>query len=415
MKRFIIPIVMVLFAGAACWPFDGEQELAAMTLRREGGKVQILRAGQKAITVGRDDVAVQPGDLIRTYSGGLAQVALEGERVAWVAGDMQPTAGVPEAEMKIINTSTVEAATGVVMAEAIDPMKVHFGDATASGGESVFRVERRAGAAKAASYKGTLKVTAPGESDVTLTRLYEVPAIASDLRPPQPYQLDPSDRFDRQELGDVIELEQQLGQIQLAFINQIGRQKPPLPYFRAFARNKNVDAMKRYMRKEKAIDLLLGFTIALNTKAYGFGDALDVAFEAHDDGGSWGVVAGIVGSEPKLLLADLNNIADASRVVAGGTSGPVFNVASAENASAGTVPPAPGDPGDPGDPGPGTDPGEDPGTDPGNEEPPEEAEDCTSGAGCTVNDVVDDLPGGGGGGDPDPEPSPSNILDGFKP
>jgi hypothetical protein len=419
MKKFIIPLVVILFAGAACWPFDGEETLAAMTLRSEGGKVQILRPDEDAITVGKDDVPVQPGDIVRTYSGGLAQIALEGDRVAWVGGRPQPTAGVPEAQMRIVSTSTVETDTGTVMAEAADPMKVRFGDAVASGSDSVFRVDRRAGAAKAATYSGTIKVTAPGEADVTLNRLYEVPATASDLQPTQPYRLNPGDRFDRRQLSDVIELERQLGQIQQGFITQLGQQKPSLPYFRAFAGNQDVDRMKRYLQnKTPAIDLLLGFTIAMNTKAFGFGDALDTAFEAHNDGGSWGVVAGIVRSDPKLLLADLNNIADASRVVAGGGGGPVFNVAAAENASLGSVPPPSvgGGGGDDDDVVAQPPPGGGGNNNNGNQPPPEEAEDCTSGPGCTVNDVVDDLPGGDGGeGDPEPKPSPSNLLDGFKP
>src|SRR5688500_3371744 len=178
MKRLAIPLVMCLFAGTACWPFGGEETLAAMTLRNAGGgRVEIMRASEKEpISVRDEDVAVQPGDVIRTYGGGLAQVALEGDRVAWVGGRKQVTAGVPEAQMRIIGPTSVETQTGTVMAEAADPMKVQFGDAVASGTDSVFRVDRRAGAARAASYEGTVRVSAPGEANVTLDRLYEAPA-----------------------------------------------------------------------------------------------------------------------------------------------------------------------------------------------------------------------------------------------
>lgn len=408
MKKLAIPLVMCLFAAAACWPFDGEEELAAMTLRSQGsGKVEILRAGEDAITVRDEDVAVRPGDVIRTYKGGLAQVALEGERIAWVGGRAQPSAEVPEAQMRILNPTSVETETGTVMAETADPMKVHFGDAVASSNEGIFRVDRRAGAARAASYEGTVRVTAPGESNVVLDRLFEAPATASDLRPAQPYRLDPDDRFDGQQLGDVIDLENTLGLISQGLATQLGRQKPSLSYFRAFAEGKNVDPLKKHLRRP-AIDLLLGFTIAINTKALGFGDALDSAFENRDNGGSWGVVAEIVESDPKPLVADLNNIIDASQIVAGGNEGPVFDAAAAQDASSGNVAPPqdPGDPGDPDDPDPGDDSGEDPGGGGGGEEP-EEPEDCDGAVDCALNDAGDELPGG----DPDPEPSPSNILD----
>lgn len=415
MKRLAIPLVMFLIAGAACWPFDGEEELAAMSLRSQGGgKVQILRQGEGAITVNEEDVAVQPGDVIRTYDGGLAQVALEGERVAWLGGREQPSAGVPEAQMQILSTTSVETETGTVMAEASDPMKVHFGDVVASGTEGIFRVDRRAGAARAASYEGEVRVTAPGEADVVLDRLFEAPAIASDIRPAQPYRLDAADPFDGRQLEDVIELENTLGAIEQGLVTQLGRQKPTLPYFRAFADGRNVDPLKRHLQRP-AKDLLLGFTIAINTKSLSFRSALDSAFENRDDGGSWGVVAEIVGSDPKLLVADLNNIIDASRIVAGGDQGPVFDAAAAQDASSGNVAPPPDDGGggstDPG-PGPGDGGGNDPGGGGGGEEP-EEPEDCDNVGECALNDVGDELPGGGG--DPDPDPSPSNILDGVNP
>ena len=410
MKRLAILLVMCFFAGAACWPFDGEEKLAAMSLRSEGGgKVQILRKGEEAITVRDEDVSVRAGDIIRTYNGGLAQVALEGERAAWVGGRKQPSAGVPEAQMHILSTTSVETETGTVMAEATDPMKVHFGDAVATGSNGIFRVDRRAGAARAASYKGTVRVTAPGEADVVLDRLFEAPATASDLRPAQPYRLDPDDPFDGRQLDGVIELENTLGLISQGLVTQLGRQKPSLSYFRAFADGKNVEPMKKHLRRP-AIDLLLGFTIAINTKSLSFGNALDTAFENRDDGGSWGVVAEIVGSDPKLLVADLNNIIDASRIVAGGNEGPVFDAAAAQDASSGNVAP-PRDGGGGTDPGPGPgDPGDkDPGGGGGGGDDPEEPEDCDSSLECTLNDAGDELPGGGG--DPDPEPSPSNILD----
>jgi hypothetical protein len=401
MKKYIIPLVMVLIAGTACWPVDGDEALAAMTLRKSAGKVQILRASQPAINVGEEDVAVQPGDVINTFEGGLAQIALEGERSAWVGGT-QITKGVPEAQMRIISTTTVESVTGTVMAEATDPMKVRFGDAVASGSDSVFRVDRRAGTARAASYEGTVRIAAPGESNVVLDRLFEAPSTVSDLRAPQPYHLDPADPFDRKQLTDVIELEKTLSQLSVGFVNQLGRKKPTIEYFRAFAANEDVSHIKQYMGR-KTLDLLLGFTVALNTKDYPFAEALDEAFSNRDDGGSWGVVAEIIGSNPKLLVADLQGIIDASRVVAGGSGeSPVFSAASAQNASTGGgSQPIASNPGDGG--GGGGQVEEPPSNGGGGDDPPpEQAEDCNSGPECDVKKITD--------GVPTPNPSPSDIL-----
>jgi hypothetical protein len=408
MKRLVIPLTLCLFAGAACWPFDGEEALAAMSLRKEGGgKVQILRQGEQPIDVSDADVPVEEGDIVRTFDGARAQVALEGDRVAWVGGTTPVTKGAPEAQMQIIDTTSVETQTGTVMAEATDPMRIRFGDAVANARNSVFRVDRRAGSARVGAYTGKVHVTAPGEANVDLTRLHEAPAAASDLRPAQPYSLDPADPFDAERLASVIELEAKLGQLSAGFASQLGRQKPDLAYFKALAGGKDVSAVKPYLRRP-AIDLLLGVTIALNTKAHPFDEALREAFSSRDDGGSWGVVAAILQSDPKLLLADLGDIIDASRVVAGGANDQaVFSVAAAQAAESGQVadpvvqsnqtgnnpPPTSGNPGDEDDPQP--------------EEPDQPPEDCSGTADCAREDLEKRI-------FPSPEPTPSNeaILDG---
>jgi hypothetical protein len=404
MKRLAIPLVMCFFLGVACWPFDGEEALAAMTLRKAGGgKVQIVRSPEETIPVEGDDVPVQPGDLIRTYDGALAQVALEGDRVAWVGGIEQPTSGVPEAQMRILDTTSVESETGTVVAETKAPMKVRFGDATATSSNGVFRVDRRAGSARAASYTGTVRVAAPGEPNVTLDRLLESPATASDLRPAQPYHLEFDDPFDATRLEDVISLEKDLETQSAGFVAQLGKQKPNLSYFKALAGNTDVGAVKKYLRRP-TIDLLLGFTIAMNTDAYSFGEALAEGFDYRDKGGSWGVIAAILRSDSKLLLADLSDIIVASGAVASGTGDEAaFTVAAAQKAESGSFQDGGSTPRDDGgvtQPPPGGGDNKPPAQD---EDPP--AQDCSGTADCAKEDIERRI-------FPSPEPSPSDVIDG---
>lgn len=406
MKKISIPLVLCLFAGVACWPFDGDDALAAMTLRKvNDGRVQIQR-GAERIAVGDEDVPVQPGDVVRTFDGALAQVALEGDRVAWAGGTKQLVAGAPSAQMRIIDSMSVEAETGTVMAETEEPMEVSFGDAVATAEDAAFRVDRRSGSSRAASYTGTVRLSAPGEANLTLDRLMEVPATAGDLRAPQPYRLNPDDPFDRKRLETVIDLEAELGQLSAGFASQLGREKPDLAYFRALSGNKNVSVMRRYLKKP-AIDLVLGFTVAQNARAMRFPEAVTRAFRYRDDGGSWGIVAAILRSQPRALLADLEDIIIGSRVVAGGTGNDAeFTVAAAQAAALGTAPQpiedgsgttsttdtSSGDGGGGGGGG-------------GTEEPedPEEPEECTSGPECDVQEVRDRIL---------PSPSPTGIVDG---
>jgi len=403
MKKLSIPLVACLLAGVAFWSFDGDQALAAMSLRKQGdGKVEILRGSGATIEVGSDDVSVEPGDLIRTYKGAQAQVALEGDRVVFLGGVGAAVAGGPGGQMRIIDPTSVETETGTVVAEAEEPTEVVFGDATARSDSGVIRVDRRSGSARAAAYSGTAMLSAPGEANIELSRLMESPATASDLRPPQPYHLNPEDPFDEQRLDAVISLEAQLGRISAGLASQLGRKKPNLAYFRELAEGENVSAIKSYM-KRPTIELLLGFTVASNTDAYDFAPALRQAFGHRDQGGTWGVIASILRSTHRTLVADLTSIAVSTGAVAAGTGEDVqFTVAAAQEANQGS--------GGPADPAPGDDPGDDPRPpdDPGDGDPDppdeeEEAEDCSGGIECDAEEVRERFL-------PTPDPSPTDFI-----
>lgn len=405
MKKLSIPVILCLFAGVACWPFGDEQALAAMSLRKLGeGRVEIVR-GSEPIEVEGSDVSVQPGDLIKTYKGAQAQVALEGDRVAFLGGAESATPGVPQGQMRIIDPTSIEAETGTVVAEAQEEMEVAFGDATASSDDGVFRIDRRSGSARAAAYSGTALLSAPGEANIVLERLMESPATASDLRAPQPYQMDPEDPFDAQRLEEVITLEVKLGQLSAGLASQLGRQKPGLAYFRALADGANVRALKPHL-KRPTIDLLVGFTVATTTEDHPFGRAVDTAFGYRDQGGTWGVIAAILRARHRSLVADLTDIAVSTGAVAAGTGEEVqFTVAAAEAAGTTTNEPIDQDPGDRGggDPEPPDDPnGGGGGDDPGDEDD-DEPQDCSGGPECDVEEVRERFL-------PSPDPSPTDFF-----
>ena len=406
MKKLSIPIVLCLFAGVACWPFDGEQALAAMSLRKQGdGRVEIIR-GSESIPVEGSDVSVEPGDLIKTYKGAQAQVALEGDRVAFLGGADSAAPGIPQGQMRIVDPTSIEAETGTVVAEAQEEMEVAFGNATASSDNGVFRIDRRSGSARAAAYSGTALLSAPGEANIVLERLMESPATASDLRAPQPYQLNPEDPFDSQRLEGVITLEQQLGQKSAGLASQLNGQKPGLDYFSALADGANVRALKPYL-DQPTIDLLVGFTVASTTEEYEFAPAVRKAFGYRDQGGTWGVIAAILHSNHRLLVADLTDIAVSTGAVAEGTGEEVqFTVAAAESVDASTNEPIDQSPGDDGDTDPDPpddpdDPGNGGGSDPGDEE--DEPEDCSGGIECDAEEVRERF-------FPSPDPSPTDFV-----
>ncbi|MGH2757893.1 MAG: hypothetical protein ACRDI3_08905 [Actinomycetota bacterium] len=391
MKKLCILLTVTLFAGAACW-LGSDEPLAEMSVRNEDGSVRIHREN-RVIEVRDKDVPVEPGDIIETRKFGVASLRLEDDRQVWISG-----ATLERAETRVVSTSSLEGRTGTILAHAGDAMKVRFGSVVASADEASFRIDQKAGGARAASLQGTVRLTAPGEPTMQVDRLFEVPVSAGDLRADRPYQLNVDDPFDKRELARVVDLQTQLQQLSAGFASQLGRQKPDLPYFRALGDRTRVDPIKPYL-KRRTIDLLTAFTIATNTKEYSFGEAIEEAFRHHDAGGSWAVVAEILRSKPSLLLADLSDIIVATGAVADGSGEEAqFTVAAGEAADDGTTV-APIDNGGGGNDGGGND-GD--GNDGGGGGEDDEPEECTSGPECDVNEIRDRI---------FPSPSPSSITD----
>lgn len=393
MKRLLASTLAAsVVALTAFWPFGGEDALAEMSVRNQSGLVQILR-GDEVIRVNGGDIEVRPGDVIRTHNG-VANLRLEGDRQVWLSGATQASSLT-----RVASTSSLEGRAGTILAKAGDAMKVDFGTVTAVTEGAFFRIDQRAGGARAASLGGNVRLSAPGEPTMVVGRLFELPASAGDLRNTRPYQLNIDDPFDKRELAPLIELQQQLDQLTLGFANQLGKQKPDISYFRALADGTQIDPIKEYL-KRPTIDLLTAFTIASNTDTP-FATAIRKTFEYHDQGGSWAIVAALLRSSPRLVLADLTDIIVATGAV---DQAPEFTIAAAEAADDGTLAgPGGGGNGDGsggdgsgGDGGGGSGGGAGGG---GGEEPKE----CTSGPDCDVQELRDRILG-------EPSPSPSDGL-----
>ncbi|HEV3472883.1 MAG TPA: hypothetical protein VG408_06705, partial [Actinomycetota bacterium] len=153
MKRLSILLTLAVVAGTACWPFGDDQVLAEMTIRRQSAGVVTIERGGEQIPVTDEDVPLQPGDVIRTARNGVANLRLEGDRQAWIAEVGDTGLGT---ETRIIGTDALEGRSGTIVASAAEPMRVRFGDAVATATDATFRVDQRAGAARAASYDGSV-------------------------------------------------------------------------------------------------------------------------------------------------------------------------------------------------------------------------------------------------------------------
>ena len=373
--------------------FNDSDEFGAMTLRKIGdGRVEIHR-GNEVIEVDEGDEALEPQDLIVTGSDGDAVLKLEEGRKVHLAR---------KSSLRIRSTTIVEAQQGSVLATADAPMQVIFDDVTARLSSAQFRLDRGFGSARAASYRGSVLLESPGEPRLKLNRLFQVDVAAGDL--PQasvPYRLSLRDLWDKEHLGDVVTLTENLDLLATGFERQVGSTRPGLEYFSDLS-SSNVSFMRPYLSRP-VTDLLVAFTIAENapgTPKASFQDAFDYM----DEGASYGVAATILRAKSNNMVAQLEELIVGTGAVAGdgGTGDASFG------GDDGSVTTAAGSSGD------------DPGTEAQGEtvsgevggEAEENVDDCSDVVTCGVDDVQDELPPGPNSGSEQEEDPPDDIVPG---
>ena len=402
--RNSIAALLALFvvAGGAC--SSGDSELGAMTVRPLAGVVEIHR-GNEVISV-TDDEALEPQDVVVTGKRGLAQLELE---------DNNTITMVKNSEMRIRSTSAVEGQKGTLIAEG-SSMKVLFDGVESHLADAVFRLDQSFGSSRAASYSGTVHLSAPGEAGLVLSTLYEVDVAAGDLPDrPSPYDLDIQDALDQQYISEVVNLADVLDLT--GYSRQLDGSRPSLGFFSDLAGTSRVAFMKSYLSRAPA-DLIVGFLIAANDPNRSLKQSFVRAFRLRDAGAQWAVAATIMNVETNPLLAQLDRLILGTSVAAEGGGGSAdFTFASSDGgpSSGGTDPGVSDD--DPGDDdtitggvGGGGDTEGDGGTDGTGD-----GDDCSNTVDCAVEDVEDELPPGPG---PGPEPQPkidprdADLLDG---
>lgn len=392
MKKIALCLAAVVVASVSCGSQDA---LGDMELRLEAGVVNVIRDGE-TIAV-EDTLDLRPGDVIVSEPRALATFALEGGADAR-QGEIQG-----DSRLLIASTTSVEAQEGKVLMRVSDPTSVMVEGVTARSSDGAFRVDRRFGSVRAASYTGSVHLDAPGEIDLRVRRLFQATIVAGDLpNQARPYQLDPRDPWDQVLLENVVDLEGQLAALARGFSGQIGRDRPGLSYFRALADGADVGFVRGYLSR-KPSDLLIGFTIAQRTDRP-LRRAFKQAFGLFDAGARWGVAAAILEVEPRPLVAELKDLILGTGAVAGRGGGSArFDVAAANagEAGGGTAPPSstntdisnppagPSDPRDPSKP-----------REPDDPKDPKDPPECTDDPECTVRELEDEL-------FPDEQPSPS--------
>lgn len=388
--KIAVGLVLTVFAAVVYWPF-ADEALAEMTIQRREGRVVILRGGE-TIEV-KDETSLKPRDVVQTQSAGEAVIRLEDSRLLTLAANSR---------IRIRDTRGVESQSGSLLAETRDPLHVAFGSVKAQTSTGTVRVDRGVSAARVASYRGEITVSAPGEERLEVSSLFEAaPSVNAVPSSTVPYDIDETDPWDRLYLPEVVTLQEQLDQLTAGLRAQIGKERPGLDYFSALAQKEDVSFLRPYLRRAP-VNLLVAFTIADQAEK-SLAPAFRRAFSLYDRGATWAIAAAIMDVKLNAVVADLEDIVTVA--VASSSEGvDSFTEAAGELSQSGEVPP-PGelpidDPpiaseppptGGPTDPPPPT-------------EEPNPPEECQNSVDCIKQDVEEEI-------QPSPTPTPKPTDD----
>lgn len=309
-RKTALALSLVLVAATAYAFVDGDEGLREMTLQRHRGDVTVLRDGE-LIEVS-DELGIERGDRIRTGPEARAALRLEGQRRIELA---------PASRLDVVGTTSVDGVGGSLLGSARDgdDLSIGFGGVSARSSGGRFRVDLGTGSSRVGVYEGSASIASPGDTDERVERYFEVEVAGNDRAlQARPLDIDEGDAWDQIHLGDVLLLDERITMLGNGLTSQLGDARPGLDYFSGLA-GEPVDFMGNYLERERVPDLLIGFTIARNTRS-----SLTVAFEEsfryRTQGGSWGLIARIMNAKENQLVAQLGRTIIDTGILAADTS-----------------------------------------------------------------------------------------------
>ena len=301
-------LIASLIALAGCNPFAESAGLEPMTLDVEKGRLRVERDGDVLEITGR--FSLEPGDVIKT--GGVpARLQLQGRRRAWIQAGSR---------VRIRDGRTLQNLSGSILIRAQDKTSVMFDEVIASSSRGAFRVDRASASSSAATYRGVTEVRAPGQRPVVVRPLFASSTAAGQVLDLVPYAADPDDSWDRLELSEPIELDEELQAFSRALSVRLEDQAVTGSYFARLA-GERVPWMKPHIGGRSTADLLIGFTIAHLDPGRSLRSGFTYAFDLRDDEAPWGVVATLMGVDSESLIAQLESIVSETGIATGGRSG----------------------------------------------------------------------------------------------
>jgi len=245
------------------------------------------------------DGALRADDRVRVVEGS-AVLRLGDDRELELRAGSGPT--VPGSEVELAPRANTEAgvvpsllAGNLLVSAPKSELEVVVGDVEVSVADGTARVSQGL-VAVAASYSGRLTVRSAGRS-IVVPALRQVSVPAPGLLPsrPSPLLYQPSDPWDRENLGDAIDLGDRLAKQSKGFTAQLGTGEGRTPgfYRQILPALENEPAFDTAMlgSSRDPGEALVGLAITVGGRQKTFAERLRDVFDFHDQGAAWGLVA----------------------------------------------------------------------------------------------------------------------------
>jgi hypothetical protein len=210
MRKTTLAIAAAALLAGACADAGSPSDVSRPLLDPLEGPVQIVHDGEARPAI--EPTELEPGDLVRTSSGGRAILRYPGTQSVEVA---------PGAELAVASSGP-ELVGGSALVRSSAGLAVQVGEIAVEARDALYRLDRGV-ALRVGVYEGD--VTLPGSGfEGVVPRLREAVVTAGIVaREPRPLALDPADVWDTRLLGEAIDLGLELDQLEEGLARQLPR------------------------------------------------------------------------------------------------------------------------------------------------------------------------------------------------
>jgi hypothetical protein len=295
-RRAAVASTLAAVIAGACNPFAAPAGLDPMTLApAPNSSVEVTRGSDRLEVT--DRFSIEPGDVITTFSS-TARIQLLGDRRASMS---------QHTSIRVRGSDSLETLSGSLLVVNEDPVVVLFEGVEGSTRTGVFRVDTvpDTSTSTATAYSGLIDVS----DGPTIPPFFELDVTEGAVGDLNPVELNGGDRWTALYLGDAIELNQTLADLDSTLRALLGDRFGDVGALSRVLPGIDARFIAGLLESDDGspTDLLIAYALANRDQAP-TRDRVLRAWHLHARGVPWGAVASIMRVEGSRLVTDLQGL-----------------------------------------------------------------------------------------------------------